>query len=92
MVHISLPHRHKDKSKQVAGDLQPEQHAEQRPSPGRSPNSQSAVANGGEKPLILKIYVIRVGCALDSEMSMCIDLCDRLETLRQKTSQEQATR
>lgn len=62
MVHISLPHRNKDKGKPAVGDLHPDQN-EQRPSPLRSP-SQHTIANGGEKPLILKIYVIRVGSVI----------------------------
>jgi hypothetical protein len=81
MVHISLPHRHKDKGRPAAGDLQPD---ELRSSPSRSP-SQNTVTNGGEKPLILKIYVIRVGSAIKHLAAMCIDRFYRLETLRQRT-------
>ena len=65
MVHISLPHRisglHKNKSKeqeQTAGTATPE-NGSRRPSPTRYISNGSMLS--GEKPLILKVYVIKVG-------------------------------
>jgi hypothetical protein len=92
MVHISLPHRQKDKGKPTAGDLHPDQSAEQqRPSPSRSP-AQNAIANGGEKPLILKIYVIRVGLRSNTWRSFALTPFHRLETLQQRIGPGQAIR
>ena len=60
MVHISLPHRisgHKTKGKDKTQNGTGTPETDRRPSPNRGPSTYSTP--GGEKPLILKVYVIR---------------------------------
>src|SRR5271154_718210 len=59
MVHISLPHRishlHNSKQNGAPSTLEP------RPSPSRNVSTAGSMILTDQKPLILKIYVIRVG-------------------------------
>jgi hypothetical protein len=91
MVHISLPHRKKDNNKSPALDLYPDQ-AQQRPNPSRLHSSQATITNGGEKPLILKVYVIRVRVSFSDFVVTDTDLRYRLETSLQKTKTGQVIR
>lgn len=73
MVHLSLPHRrpHLLSSKQnagAAGQVEPKS-AQSR----YLDSSASSLAGTDQKPLILKVYVIRVGCVSHVEVSMMVN-------------------
>jgi len=62
MVHISLPHRisQRGSSKTKEPTAAPAGEVDRRPSPTGYSSSGSTLAAGDQKPLILKVYVVKV--------------------------------